>query len=386
MNNLPVLADRLAKLFLIYSLFIAAIVIGIPSAIVLFHSDSADPGKNIVDTSLEKNVANPAKSESTAKRTTKSSPTPAPLHTLSFGWVTGNYSNLANYNNLQIVSPLFASIGASSPLKVETASPLISKMHGEGKKVWGRVTMEAQTSAATRQFLENPGRINQTAQEIGSNAVKSRMDGINVDIENIGANDRKAFMSFIVALSNALKPNHILLSVDLQPETGGVQNISSFNQVLNQYSDYVVFMGYDEHWATDPTPGPVTSLQWLKNNVQQFIKTGISAQKLLLGLPSYTRVWQVDANGATIQSQAVSSEDFNNLMLKEHHSGQWNSTTGTSYVSYSVGGKQYKAWLMNDQSLQSYLQLIQDYHLAGYGFWNLNLMSANNWNKLPNPG
>lgn len=374
MNNLPVLADRLAKLFLIYSIFIAAIVIGIPSAIVLLHSHS---GRDVVSTAQPMNVI---------RHTAKVNQAPPPLHTLSFGWVTGNYSNVTGYNNLQVVSPLFATVSTLNPVKIETTPSLILKLHDEGKKVWGRVTMDEQTAAATQQFLGNPGKMEQTVQEIRDNAEKNHLDGINLDIENLTAEDRTAFTGFMMGLSNALKPNHITLSVDLQPEQGTPDSISSFNKMMGKYCDYIIFMGYDEHWATDPTPGPVTSLQWLRNNVQQFIKTGIPAQKLLLGLPSYTRIWQVNANGGTVLSQAVSSEDLNNLVLKEHRSEQWDPNTGAYYISYLAGGKQYEAWLTNTRSLQTYLQLIHDYRLAGYGFWNLNLMSPNDWNKLPNLG
>lgn len=372
MNNLSAIADRFLRQFLIYCIFIAIIVVGIPSFIVLMHS-----------TDSEKPVVSARQPINIVKQTKKINPVSASSHVLSLGWTIGNSGDLTGYTHLQIVSQLFATIGTLNQVRQETSDSIISKLHSEGEKVWGRISMASQVNSATHQFLVSPVDMKQAVQKIRIDAAKSHLDGVNLDIENVRAGDRGSFVDFIINLSQALKQENIKLSVDVQPETGGTPgDITSFNKILGEYCDYIIFMGYDEHWATDPNPGPVTSLQWLKDNLQQFIKTGIPSQKLILGLPSYTRIWQVDANGGTVSSQAVSSEYLDTLALQEHLHEQWDPIIGAYYISYSKGGKQFEIWLTNTRSLLLYLQLISDYHLAGYGFWNLNLMSPNGWNKL----
>jgi spore germination protein YaaH len=258
-------------------------------------------------------------------------------------------------------------------------------IHNEGKKVWGRVALDSQSDASTHQFLANPNGYQQVIQSITTDAVQNHLDGLNLDIEQIQSTDYIPFTHFIKTLSEGSQQHHLALSIDLQPESmDNPSNLYSFNHQIGKYGDYVIFMGYDEHWSTDQTPGPVTSLRWLENNINQMIQTGIPSQKLLLGLPSYSRIWKVDQNGETLSSVALANEYVNNLMQEEHNHETWDSQQADYYTSYHKYGNTYEVWLTNNRSLEDYLDLITKYHLGGMGFWNLDMMSATDWDQLIN--
>jgi spore germination protein YaaH len=368
MDSLSIFIDRFIRRLLIFFFVIATIVVGVPTIVILsqphaFSSASVSPAKTV---SLGK---------------TKEQATPS--HLVTFGWLVGNNSQLSSYNKLQVASPTFATIDASYNINVTCSPSTISNLHNEGKKVWARITLATQSDAATHQFLNNSKGIKQVIQEITDNAQKNHLDGLNLDIEQIPTTDRDAFSQFVMGLSKAIKQYHMTLSIDLQPESKDNQaSLSSFNQQLGQYSDYIVFMGYDEHWSTDSTPGPVTSLQWLDSNIRQLIQTGIPPQKLLLGLPSYTRIWQVDQNGNAITSLALANEYVSTLMEQNNRHEFWDPTQAVYKISYTKNGNLYKVWLTNDRSLQAYFNLIDEYHIAGVGFWNLDMLSSTDWNNL----
>lgn len=367
-----------------FTLSVAVLVVGVPSVIV-FSQHQPFSGTDLFSSSS----GNPTSSAgSTSSITLKPQQNPLPAtgsssHMISLGWLVGNDQQVTSFNDLQMVSPLFATIDSSYHVIQQQSTPSITNLQHAGKQVWGRVTLTTQSDASTHLFLQDSSGMKQAIDSLVTAAAKANIDGLNIDIEQVSVSDLSTFGQFIKDLSVPMKQKNINLSIDIQPEP---QNASpsyvSFNKLIGTYCDEVVFMGYDLHWSTDSTPGPVTSLHWLDDNIKQFTQTGIPSQKLILGLPSYSRIWEVDQNGATINSLALSNEYVSNLMRQDHHQLTWQPSDATYYTTYQRNGNTYKVWLTNNRSLQDYFNLATKYDLGGIGFWNLNFMSPNNWNQL----
>ena len=62
---------------------------------------------------------------------------------------------------------------------------------------------------------------------------------------------------------------------------------------LAESVDYVMVMAYDEHWGTSPVAGSVSSLPWVERGLQGILQE-VPADKLLLGIPFYTRLWEIE--------------------------------------------------------------------------------------------
>ncbi|WML53339.1 glycosyl hydrolase family 18 protein [Neobacillus sp. PS3-12] len=197
-------------------------------------------------------------------------------YSLNIGWVSGNnqiLQHLSDYQNLNIVSPALASIDDQFNLHV-TSDAVTNTIHTQGKAIWARVIMNSDTKTNVHAFLTNQDKVQELIKQIHQTALRNNWNGINLDIENVNAGDREVFSQFIIQLSHELKKTSIVLSIDLPPDPSGKKNQQSpfDHKVLGEYCNYVVFMGYDQHWSTDPIPGPVTSLSWLKQNIQEFIQ------------------------------------------------------------------------------------------------------------------
>ncbi|WEG10971.1 glycosyl hydrolase family 18 protein [Pullulanibacillus sp. KACC 23026] len=383
MNNLPLIFEHFFKRLFIMILILAIGIVGLPTMVILSqpqnfknamytlsHPNALKSSVHLSNQSINPKTQNKASSNKTSDQL------------LAMGWLTGENAQLTTYQELKTVSPLFATIGADTQIHMDLSASSIKTLHDEGKKVWGRVTLSTQSDATTQHFLENTGKMTPLIHGLIARALQTKLDGINLDIEQIPAVDRSAYSQFVEKLSKATKQTHLTLSIDLQPEDSTIPHLATYNQQLGKDSDYIIYMGYDQHWSTDAKPGPVTSLEWLEDNIKQFINTGIPPQKLVLGLPSYSRIWQVDKNGETISSSALSNEYINTLMQEEHNKETWNPQLADYYTSYNKNGKHYEVWLSNNRSLLAYLELINKYHLGGVGFWNLNMISSNDWNQL----
>ncbi|MFP7736606.1 glycosyl hydrolase family 18 protein [Priestia aryabhattai] len=308
---------------------------------------------------------------------------------LSIGWVTENNNNsstheLSAYHNLKVVSPALVSIDNQYNLQVNSNLSLINTMHTQDKKIWARFIINNDTKSNVHTFLSNPSKTQEIIKRIYQVSLNNQWDGINLDIENVRSQDRDLFSQFVKSLSNLLNQSKIVLSIDLPPDSKGSNNkYGPFDhKIIGNYCDYIIFMGYDQHWSTDPVPGPVTSLSWLKENVQEFTKTGIPPQKMILGLPAYTRVWQQDKSGKIVKNPATSVQYVKDLVTQNHRNLTWNSTLGEYYTSYTANNRVYQVWLPTVTSFKEYLDLIPQYHLAGSAIWSLDLMGASYWNKI----
>ncbi len=81
-----------------------------------------------------------------------------------------------------------------------------------------------------------------------------------------------AFIEFIRELSIKCKNNGVVLSVDNYVP---MSHTSFYNRKEQaNFADYVVIMGYDEHYAGSPEAGSVASLSWVTQGVSDTLKRG----------------------------------------------------------------------------------------------------------------
>lgn len=75
------------------------------------------------------------------------------------------------------------------------------------------------------------------------------------------------------------------VSVDVTRENNDPFWSGSFDRKqIGQVADYVIMMGYEEHWGGSQVPGSVASLPWVKEGTELLMKD-VPAHKILLGVP-----------------------------------------------------------------------------------------------------
>ena len=204
-------------------------------------------------------------------------------------------------------------------------------------------------------------------------------DGINLDVEGIKASAGPHYVQFIRELSVDCRKAGLVLSIDSYVPS----SYSAFYNWAEQgrVADYVVMMGYDEHFAGGEA-GSVASIGYERQGITDLLKQ-VPKEKLISAIPFYTRIWKEDALGTSSQSVGISSAkewvETNQVDL------YWQDDLGQYYGELEKDGVNYEIWMEEERSLELKMQLIRDNGLAGVACWRLGLEPADVWDivKLP---
>ena len=122
------------------------------------------------------------------------------------------------------------------------------------------------------------------------------MDGINIDFEQISEETGEHFVQFIRELSIPCRANGLVLSVDNYVPVGNTNHYGRAEQ--GRVADYVIIMGYDEHWSGSQEAGSVASIGFVETGIQKTLEE-VPAEKIINAIPFYTRVWKTGGGRVT---------------------------------------------------------------------------------------
>ena len=227
----------------------------------------------------------------------------------------------------------------------------------------------------TRTFITDPEKRAEITDFISETAVNHKLSGVNIDFENMYSDDSGYFTEFIKELSEKLSPNNITLSVDVTKINKGSMFYSMcYNRSeLSKYADYIILMAYDQFPRTSDVAGPVSSIPWTEDAVKGLLSE-VEADKLLLGIPFYTRNWS-EQDGIVQSCPAISMTESSELISKFSPVVYNDSETGLDYFQYETDGKTNKVWQENVTSLEKRCEIADRYNLAGIACWSLGFES-----------
>lgn len=238
-------------------------------------------------------------------------------------------------------------------------------------KVWGLVANDSMIET-TSEILNNYELRNTLINNILTLATKYELDGINIDFENMYQADKDMFTQFIVELYPRLKEKNIVLSVDVTAPDGGENWSMCYDRhdIANN-CDYIIFMAYDQYGESSTKAGTTAGLNWIKIGLNKFLKTEeIESNKIILGIPFYTRLWTENSEGKVISKGIVDMKNITSTIPNSaYESKTWNEELGQYYVEYTESGRTKKMWIEDERSITAKLNLIKENNLAGAAFW-----------------
>lgn len=279
-----------------------------------------------------------------------------------------------NMRGINVVSPTWFNLtGGNGTMANRASASYVSWSHEQGYSVWP-IFSNGFSQANTTWFFRNQNAKKQYIARLLAYARLYKLDGVNIDFENVDINDRQSFVSFMAELHTYTKAAGLTLSVDVHVPSNSNISRSHNRALLANHSDYVMLMAYDEHWRTCPRSGSVASLPWVERAVQNTIGEGVPAEKLILGVPFYMRLWEEKPAGnkkVKVKAYTLTMPACEEKLRSLGISPRWDTKTGQGYFSYRDKGKTYKVWIENKKSLGLKAALVKKYGLTGIAGWRL---------------
>jgi spore germination protein YaaH len=209
-------------------------------------------------------------------------------------------------------------------------------------------------------------------------------NGVNIDFEGMGSSDKVPFKTFMTNLKAALvaaNPNY-----ELSMALYAVDWSTSFDiPGLNPIVDNFIIMGYDYYYSGSTTAGPEAPLYnfqtgynyTLTKSVTYYLKQGVTASKLLLGLPYYGREWETAGNTAPSSTTGgfTSSRTYsyvkNNGATYSAANKKWEANCYNPYYSFQVSGAWRQCWIDDIYSMGRKFDMVKQRGLGGIGIWAL---------------
>ena len=258
---------------------------------------------------------------------------------------------------------------------------IVDYLHKRGYKVWGLFSNKFDPKL-THTLLDSKINVKNAINQIVAYAFVYHLDGINIDFEDFDKSDSAKFDYFVEKLAESLRGSNILLSVDITvPDKNSSWSMCYDRKTLSEFSDYIVLMSYDEFSKGSYYAGPTASIGWVKKGLEQTLKE-VEANKVLLGIPFYTREWIEDNRGKVINVRALYYKDLKAFLETNKLNPQFDEKYGLYHVSFYRYNLKHEVWFDNSETLYSKLELIEKHNLGGFAIWNLEAGNRSYWNAF----
>lgn len=306
---------------------------------------------------------------------------------ISMAWhqVTGTAANgdianvLASVGNVNVMSPTWFYLNDNKGgIANLGSSNYVNYCHENGIQVWALVSNLEDDSVDTTTVLNTTSSRDKLVNNLIAAAITYGLDGINIDFEELSGNAKDGFIQFIRELSIKCEKNDIILSVDNYVPTASSACYNRTEQA--KYVDYVVIMAYDEHYGSSQEAGSVASLGWVNEGVRATLNE-VPAEQVVLGIPFYCRVWEIDSSNQ-VSSKAYGISGIKSYIKSNDLTTSWDESAGQYYAEHVKDNSTFKVWVEDETSIEEKLKVMDSYNLAGAAYWKLGFDNDGIWNVI----
>lgn len=292
-------------------------------------------------------------------------------------------SMVAEGKGMNVIAPTWFSFTDNTGTFRSFASrQYVEKAHSYGLKVWGvwdnfNYKNETGSDIDTVQILSSTTNRQNIVEQMTATALELGLDGINIDFEGLTSDCGTHYVQFIRELSVACRENQLALSID---------NYVPFHfndfyrlDIQGEVADYIVVMGYDEHWHGSKNPGSVASIDYVSNGLQKTLEMA-PAEKVVNALPFYTILWKTEGSDVTDEYITLNNEaDF---LKRVNITPEWDEETCQNYAQWQSGNITYQIWLEDIDSIKVKLNVMSAQSIGGVAVWRLGYGTSEVWELI----
>ncbi|MFI3176472.1 MAG: glycosyl hydrolase family 18 protein [Eubacteriales bacterium] len=306
---------------------------------------------------------------------------------ISMGWhqVTNVDANgllgdvLGTSTGINTISPTwyYLSDNEGGLLDISSAS-YVQTAHNSGVEVWALIENITYSSDIDfKEIMSYTTKRTRIIENLVQSVLSCGADGINIDFENVPEDAGEDYIQFIRELSVVCREEGLVLSIDNYVPMAHTEHYNREEQGI--VADYVVIMGYDEHWHGSGDAGSVASFEFVKSGITQTLAE-VPAEKIINGIPFYTNIWKTE--GGVTTDQQVGMAYAEQFVAESGAEPIWDEVTLQYYVKWTSGEAMYEIWLEEESSIEAKLGLMDYYEIAGVAQWKLGLEKSQIWDVI----
>lgn len=307
---------------------------------------------------------------------------------LCLGWhsVGGPGSNakldemLAEGKGINVIAPTWFSLTDSDGTYRSFADrDYVDRAHDAGVQVWGvwddfNYALETGDTISLLGLLSSTTKRQRLTQNMVNTARELGLDGINIDFEKVSADSGEHYVQFLRELSVLCRREKLSLSVDNHVPF-------DFNKyyrldVQGRIADYVIMMGYDEHWHGGGEVGSVASIDFVSNGLDRMLSQ-VPAEKVVNALPFYMLLWKTE--GAGVTDQVITLNYVESYLSRLSTVPVWNEETCQKYVEWKSGNEFYQMWIEDEESIKVKLNVMTGKGIGGVAVWRIGFGTEEAW-------
>lgn len=284
-------------------------------------------------------------------------------------------------DGLNTISPTwFAVTDNSGTLRSYADKSYVDAAHAAGLSVWahfGNVDVQGVSADPAVYFGSSDARANIISQLMQS-ASDTGFDGINLDFESLGSEKIPQYLQFIRELSVAAHEKNLIVSVD-----NFVPAYTKYYKRQEQAKavDYIVIMGYDEHTSSSEEAGPVASISYVKQGIEDTLSE-VSKDQVINAVPFYTRGWTESFGNSVPQSKTLGMDEADAFVQEHGIELSFDSDVGENCGTAETEDARYSIWMEDEKALEEKMKLIKEYDLAGCAAWRLGYERSSVWSII----
>ena len=304
----------------------------------------------------------------------------------SIGGVGGNdtlYSMVSGTKGMNVIAPTWFSLtDENGSIRNFGTANYVTTAHNMGLQVWGVVdnfnyANETGTAISTLNMLSSTTSRQNFVRNVTDAAVSLGLDGINVDFEQLSSDCGPHYVEFIRELSIQCRNRGLVLTI---------ANYVPFNfndyyrlDIQGQVADYVIIMGYDEHWHGSKDPGSVASISYVSGGLDRTLQE-VPANKVVNALPFYTILWKTE--GTDVTDEYITMNNEADFMSRAGVTAEWDEETCQNYAEWTSGNATYQIWLEDAESIAVKLNMMATKNIGGVAVWRLGYGTQAAWELI----
>jgi poly-beta-1,6 N-acetyl-D-glucosamine synthase len=221
--------------------------------------------------------------------------------------------------------------------------------------------------------IHSPEKRKALISNIVFNLKKFKLNGINIDFEELHENTDEYVIQFQKELYEVLHPLGYLVTQDIAPFN------EDYNiQELAKYNDLIFVMAYDQH-NSSTRPGPIAAQEWVEAALDDACKK-VPSEKLVLCLAAYGYDWPTGSKGDDVTYQEAIS-----TALESEGKVHYNDNTyNLDYTYFDDNNIKHQVYFTDAATIYNAMRAAEDFEVAGVAIWRLGSEDTRVWGFYKN--